>query len=158
MLGEDVGFEGVLFAGGQGDGVGGYVGCFDADHGEPAVGGHVGEFGGEFGPGVPDDGGFGVALVDGDAAFVDGVVDVYGADGVEIGAVGFAGELEDGFVLVLVLEVVGLVEVVGVGEADDGDLLGVADGEVGVEGVFEVERRGGLVDDGELKLVVRCRG
>jgi hypothetical protein len=151
VLGEDVGFHGVVLAGWEGDGVGAGVGGLDADHGEPAVGGHVREFGGEFGPRVPDYGGFGFGLVDGDAALVDGVVDVHGDDGVEIGAVGFAGEFEKGVGLVFLLEVVGLVEVVGVGEADDGDLLRVADGEVGVEGFFKVERGVGLIGYGELE-------
>ncbi len=46
------------------------------------------------------------------------------------------------------LEVVGLVEVFGIGEADDGTLLRVADGEVSMKGLFEVERLAGLVVDG----------
>ena len=54
--------------------------------------------------------------------------------------------------MVLLLEVVSLVEVVGVGEADDGDLLGVADCEVGMESFFEVERLAGLIFDGELEV------
>jgi len=55
VLDEDVGLQEVPLAGGEGDRIGGYVGGFNADHGEPAVGVHLGEFGGEFGPGVPDD-------------------------------------------------------------------------------------------------------
>ena len=121
-------------------------------------GAHVGEVGGEVGPGIPDDGGVGVGFVDGDAAIEDGVVDVHGGGGVEIGAVGFAGEFEERVGLALLLEVVGLVEVLGVGEADDGDLLGVADGEVGVEGFFEVEGLAALVGDGELDAGARRRG
>ncbi len=56
------------------------------------------------------------------------------------------------------LELVGFVEVVGVGEAGDGDLLGVADGEVGVEGLFEAEGGGGLVGDGELEAELGAEG
>jgi len=145
-----MGFHGVVFAGSQRDGVGGDVGGFDADHGEPAGGAHVGESCGEFRPGVPDDGGFGLGFVDGDAASVDRVVDVYGDKGVEIGAIGFAGEGEERIGLTFLLEVFSLVEVLGIGEADDGDLLRVSHGEVGVKGLFEVERLAALIGDGEL--------
>ncbi len=141
----------MLGTGSEGDGVGAEVGGFDADHGAPAVGGHVGELGGELGPGVPDDSAFGVGFADGDAAFEDGVVDVDGSDGVEIGAVGFGGELEEGFALGFVFELVGFVEEAGVGEADEGDLLGVGDGEVGMEGFFELEGLVGGVGDDELE-------
>ena len=119
VLGEDVGLQEVLLAGGQGDGVGAYVGGLDADHRLPGVRGHVGELGGELGPGVPDDGGLGVGFVEGDAATVDGVVEVHAGFGVEIGAVDGAGEFEKGLALVLALEVVGLVQEVAVGETDD---------------------------------------
>ena len=81
-----------------------------------------------------------------------------GTDGVEVGAIGFAGEFEERVGLAFLFEVVGLVEVFGVGEADDGDLLGVADGEVGVEGFFEVERLAALIVDGELKAELGAEG
>jgi hypothetical protein len=153
-----VGFHGVVVAWGEGEGVGAYVGGFDADHGEPAGGAEVGKGGGEGGPGIPDDGGVGLGFVYGDAALEDGVVDVYGDDGVEVGAIGFSGELEERIGLALLLEVVGFVEVFGIGEADDGDLLGVADGEVGVEGFFEVEGGGALIGDGEFCLEFGAEG
>jgi len=47
--------------------------------------------------------------------------------------------------LALAVEVVGLVEVIGVGEAGEGDLGGVAYFEIGVECFFEVQRGFGLV-------------
>ena len=150
LLDEDVGFHGVVVAAGQSDGIGGDVGGFDAEHGEPAERAHVGKCGGEGGPWIPDDGGLGSGFVDGDAAPEDRIVDVYGDEGVEVGAIGFAGEFEEWVGLGLLFEVVGLVEVLGVGEADDGDLLGVADGEVGVKGFFEVKRLAVLIGDGEL--------
>jgi len=58
----------------------------------------------------------------------------------------------------LLLEVVGLVEVLGVGEADDGDLLGVSDGEVAVEGFFEVEGIGGEIFYGEPEVEFDAEG
>ena len=122
-----MGFHAVVLAAGESDGVGGDVGSFDADHGEPAIRAHVWQGCGEGGPWIPDDGGFGFGFIDGNAAPEDGIVDVHGDKGVEIGPIGFASQFEERVSLAFPFEVVDFVEVFRIGKADDGDLLGVAD-------------------------------
>ena len=141
-----MGLHGVGGVGGQGDGVGGSVDGFDAEHLVPLVGSHVGHF---F-PWIEDYGGVGVGLGDGDVAFGERIVDDAGSRGVFVDAVGGAGEGEWGVGGGLLAHVVSLVDEGRGLEAGDGGLVDIDDVIVGVERLFENEWGGRLVGHGEL--------
>jgi len=140
----------VFFAGGEGDGGAEDVARFYAEHVLPLVVAEVGEGRGALLPGVPDDGSGGVELLCPQAAVKDGVEDLGGEFGVDVGVVGGTGEGE-GAILALGLVAVGVVEVGDGIESADAGLLDVADAEIRVQGFFKTERGGAAVHDAEFE-------
>lgn len=141
----------MFLTGREGDGTVEDVGGFDAGHALPFLVAEVGHGGGAFAPWVPDDGGGGVFFGGGEGAAEDGVDEVDGRGGVEVGMVGGLREGE-GAGLNFAAVGVGVVEVSSAVEAADLDALRESDMEVGMEGFFEAEGRGAGVGDDELEV------
>ena len=113
------------------------VGGFDAEHAWPFFVAEIGHGLGLGDPGVPDDGGVGAALGDGDLAAEDRIVNDTGRLRVQIDAVGFGGEGDGGCASSLAFRSVDLVEVADAGQAGDAGAVDVADDEIGVQGFLD---------------------